>query len=102
MYVHIHIHKYIYMYVYIYLCICVILRYSNKVCHAGRGCNYDLWKAAKDGNIEKVEKALQENAEHTFEVVADDLDEDLLSLICIAILIIICCTICLYMSIYKI
>ncbi|CAJ1408527.1 unnamed protein product [Effrenium voratum] len=44
----------------------------------GRGWNYDLWRAAKMGNADQVKRALQEGAEHTYEVQADDLDEEAL------------------------
>ena len=46
---------------------------------SGRGSNYDLWKAAKDGNEKRVEKALEDkNVRINYEVIPDDLDEDTL------------------------
>eukprot|EP00438_Fugacium_kawagutii_P026256 Skav215652 [mRNA] locus=scaffold1588:213819:228750:+ [translate_table: standard] len=44
----------------------------------GRGSDYDLWKAAKDGNETRLRKALQGNppAKVNYEVVPEDLDED--------------------------
>lgn len=44
--------------------------------HSGRGSNYDMWKAAKNGNEKALKNALEANADFNYELTPDDHDED--------------------------